>query len=180
MVARHAVAVVTGGALRETAAGRGDVAPVVHCSPAAPTAFARGLGNDLAGGEPRATHLRPKRRIRNGYACRQSSIRTGAIEVWLAPNRRLTALAIVRPARQIAIPNVRRGAAFDRAASAANLAQDYLAETDRGGGRDTPTSRSRPGLWTARAMEGPTRPQPLFLFQPSLLILRRRLTAPAW
>jgi hypothetical protein len=54
----------TGGALRETAAGKRDVAAVVHCSPAASTAFARGLGNDLAGGEPRATHRRPKRRYK--------------------------------------------------------------------------------------------------------------------
>jgi len=27
-----------------------------------------------------------------------------------------------------------------------------------------------PGLWTARAMQGPTRPQPLFLYQSSILI----------
>src|SRR5262245_12090925 len=32
------------------------------------------------------------------------------------------------------------------------------------------TSRSRLGLWTARAMQGPTRPQSLYLFQPSRLI----------
>ena len=37
---------------------------------------------------------------------------------------------------------------------------------------DTRPSRSRPGLWTARAMQGPTRPQPLFLFQLSMLILQ--------
>src|SRR5215217_8144604 len=39
--------------------------------------------------------------------------------------------------------------------------------------RDTRTSRSRPGLWTARAMEGPIRPQPLSLFQASMLIHQR-------
>ena len=35
---------------------------------------------------------------------------------------------------------------------------------------DTRPSRSRPGLWTARAMRGPTRPQPLPLCQPSTSI----------
>ena len=35
---------------------------------------------------------------------------------------------------------------------------------------DTRPSRSRPGLWTARAMQGPTRPQPLSLSQPSTSI----------
>ena len=53
-----------GGALRETAAGKSDVAAVMRSSPAAPAAFARGLGNDLARGEPRATHRRPKRRYK--------------------------------------------------------------------------------------------------------------------
>jgi hypothetical protein len=37
---------------------------VVHSSTAEPAAFARGLGNDLARGEPRATHRRPKRRYK--------------------------------------------------------------------------------------------------------------------
>src|SRR5271165_1658722 len=36
-----------GGALRETATGKSDVAAVVNSSIAAPAAFARGLGNDL-------------------------------------------------------------------------------------------------------------------------------------
>jgi hypothetical protein len=57
-----------GGALRETAAGKSDVA--------APAAFARGLGNDLALGEPRATHRQPKRHYKKRSGCRRSSIRT--------------------------------------------------------------------------------------------------------
>jgi hypothetical protein len=52
----------TGGALRENAGGKSDM--VVHSSTAEPAAFARGLGNDLARGEPRATHRRPKRRYK--------------------------------------------------------------------------------------------------------------------
>jgi hypothetical protein len=53
-----------GGALRETAAGKSNVGAVLRSSPAAPAAFARGLGNDLAGGEPRATHRRSRRRYK--------------------------------------------------------------------------------------------------------------------
>ena len=52
----------TGGALRENAGGKSDM--VVGSSTAEPAAFARGLGNDLARGEPRATHRRPKRRYK--------------------------------------------------------------------------------------------------------------------
>ena len=85
-----------GGALRETAAGKSDVAPVVHCSPAAPTAFARGLGNDLAGGEPRATHRRPKRRYKKRVRMPSKlDPHVALIEVWLAAEPQLTAIAIV-------------------------------------------------------------------------------------
>jgi hypothetical protein len=85
-----------GGALRGTAAGKSDVAPVVHCSPAAPTAFARGLGNDLAGGEPRATHRRPKRRYKKRVRMPSKlDPHVALIEVWLAAEPQLTAIAIV-------------------------------------------------------------------------------------
>jgi len=62
-----------GGALQEAVTGNSDV--VVRSSTAEPAAFARRLGNDLARGEPRATHRRPKRRYKRS-GCRQSSTRT--------------------------------------------------------------------------------------------------------
>jgi hypothetical protein len=85
-----------GGALRETAAGKSDVAAVVHCSPAVPAAFARGLGNNLAGGEPRATHRRPKRRYKKRVRMPSKlDPHVVLIEVWLAAEPQLTAIAIV-------------------------------------------------------------------------------------
>ena len=48
-----------GGMLREAVAAKSDV--VVRSSTTEPAAFARRLGNDLARGEPRAMHRRPKR-----------------------------------------------------------------------------------------------------------------------
>jgi len=43
-----------GGALRKNTGGKSDM--VVRSSTVEPAAFARGLGNDLARGEPHATH----------------------------------------------------------------------------------------------------------------------------
>ena len=75
-----------GGALRETAAGKSDVA----------AAFARGLGNDLAGGEPRATHRRPKRRYKKRVRMPSKlDPHVALIGVWLAAEPQLTAIAIV-------------------------------------------------------------------------------------
>jgi hypothetical protein len=85
-----------GGALRETAAGKSDVAAVVHSSTAAPAAFARGLGNDLARGEPRATHRRPKRRYKKRVRMPSKlDPHVALIEGWLAAQPQLTAIAIV-------------------------------------------------------------------------------------
>ena len=85
-----------GGALRETAAGKSDVAAVVHSSMAEPAAFARGLGNDLARGEPRATHRRPKRRYKKRVRMPSKlDPHVALIKDWLAAEPKLTAIAIV-------------------------------------------------------------------------------------
>lgn len=84
----------TGGALRENAAGKSDM--VVHSSTAEPAAFARGLGNDLARGEPRATHRRPKRRYKKRVRMPSKlDPHMALIEGWLAAEPQLTAIAIV-------------------------------------------------------------------------------------
>jgi len=85
-----------GGALRETAAGKSDVAAVVHSSTAEPAAFARRLGNDLARGEPRATHRRAKRRYKKRVRMPSKlDPHVALIEGWLAAEPQLTAIAIV-------------------------------------------------------------------------------------
>jgi len=84
----------TGGALRENAGGKSDM--VVHSSTAEPAAFARGLGNDLARGEPRATHRRPKRRYKKRVRMPSKlDPHMALIEGWLAAEPQLTAIAIV-------------------------------------------------------------------------------------
>jgi hypothetical protein len=81
-----------GGALRENAGGKSDM--VVHSSTAQPAAFARGLGNDLARGEPRATHRRPKRRYKKRIRMPSKlDPHVALIEGWLAAEPQLTAIA---------------------------------------------------------------------------------------
>jgi hypothetical protein len=152
-----------GGALRETAVGKSDVAAVVHSSIAAPAAFARGLGNDPAQGEPRATHRRPKRRYKKRVRMPSKlDPHMALIEGWFAAEPQVTAIAIVarlaeRHPEQFGNKQhsiVQRLLRALRQTSA----QRMLAKTTAEGAQ---ASRSRPGLWTARAMEGPTRPQPL-------------------
>ena len=83
-----------GGALRENASGKSDM--VVPSSTAEPAAFARGLGNDLARGEPRATHRRPKRRYKKRVRMPSKlDPHVALIEGWLAAEPQLTAIAIV-------------------------------------------------------------------------------------
>jgi hypothetical protein len=85
-----------GGALRETISGRNDVTTVVHSATAAPAAFARGLGNDLAHGEPRATHRRPTRRYKKRVKMPSKlDPHVALMEGWLAAEPQLTAIAIV-------------------------------------------------------------------------------------
>ena len=83
-----------GGALRENADGKSDM--IVHRSTAQPAAFARGLGNDLARGEPRATHRRPKRHYKKRVRMPSKlDPHVALIEGWLAAEPQLTAIAIV-------------------------------------------------------------------------------------
>jgi hypothetical protein len=85
-----------GGALREIAAGKSDGATVVHSSTAEPAAFAPRLGNDLARGEPRATHRRAKRRYKKRvHMPSKLDPHVAVIEGWLAAEPQLTAIAIV-------------------------------------------------------------------------------------
>ena len=83
-----------GGALRENAGGKSDM--IVHRSTAEPAAFARGLGNDLARGEPRATHRRPKRHYKKRVRMPSKlDPHVALIEGWLAAEPQLTAIAII-------------------------------------------------------------------------------------
>ena len=143
----------TGGALRENAGGKSDM--VVHSSTAEPAAFARGLGNDLARGEPRATHRRSKRRYKKRVRMPSKlDPHVALIESWVAAEPQLTAIAIVGRPRQPPSRPVRQQAAFDRAASAASLAQECRAEINHRGLRrrmggdphqPSPCCRSRNG-----------------------------------
>jgi hypothetical protein len=72
------------------------VAAVLHSSTAEPAAFARGLGNDLARGEPRATHRRPKRHYTKRVRMPSKlDPHVALIEGWLEAEPKLTAIAIV-------------------------------------------------------------------------------------
>jgi hypothetical protein len=83
-----------GGILGEAVAAKSDA--VVRSSTTAPTAFARRLGNDLARGEPRATHRRPKRRYKKRIRMPSKlDPHVALIEGWLAAEPQLTAIAIV-------------------------------------------------------------------------------------
>jgi len=83
-----------GGVLRENADGKSDM--VVHRSTAEPAAFARGLGNDLGRGEPRATHRRPKRHYKKRVRMPSKlDPHVALIAGWLAAEPQLTAIAIV-------------------------------------------------------------------------------------
>jgi hypothetical protein len=85
-----------GGALREPATGKSDGTAVVHRSTAESAAFARGLGNDLARGEPRATHRRPKRHYKKRVRMPSKlDPHVALIEGWLTAEPKLTAIAIV-------------------------------------------------------------------------------------
>ena len=120
-----------GGALRETATGKSDVAAVVHSSIAAPAAFARGLGNDLARGEPRATHRRPKRRYKKRVRMPSKlDPHVALIEGLVRGGATADRDSHCRPSGGAPSRTVRQEAAFDRAAPAASLAQDLRATTD--------------------------------------------------
>jgi hypothetical protein len=83
-----------GGMLREAVPAKSDV--VVRSATTEPTAFTRRLGNDLARGEPRATHRRPKRRYKKRIRMPSKlDPHVALIEGWLAAEPQLTAIAIV-------------------------------------------------------------------------------------
>jgi hypothetical protein len=83
-----------GGALQASVGGRSDM--VVHRLTAEPAAFARGLGNNLGHGEPRATHRRPKRRYKKRVRMPSKlDPHVAIIAGWLAAEPQLTAIAIV-------------------------------------------------------------------------------------
>src|SRR5215208_494058 len=158
------------GALRETAGRTSDVAAVAHSLSAEPATFARGLGNDLAHGEPRATHRRPKRRYKKRVRMASKLDPPMAlIKGWLAAEPQLTAIAIIgrladlHPDQlgkkqhsivQRLLRVLRRSSAQRSIADTAAEGYENLAQP--------------PG-----AMEGPIRPQPLSLFQASMLIHQR-------
>jgi len=83
-----------GGALREAVAGKTDV--VARISTIELAAFAKRLGNELARGELRATHRRPKRRYKKRIQMPSKlDPHTALIADWLAAEPHLTAIAIV-------------------------------------------------------------------------------------
>ncbi len=159
-----------GGALRETAAGKSDVAAVVHSSAATPAAFARGLGNDLARGEPRATHRRPKRRYKKRVRMPSKlDPHVALIEGWLAAEPQLTAMAIVgrlaeRHPEQF---GNKQHSIVQRLLRALRKisAQRLIAETAAEGCEMQP-----PGAVDGSGYGGPNPPTAPPLFQPSMLI----------
>jgi hypothetical protein len=83
-----------GGVPREAVSANSDM--VVRSSTTEPTAFARRLSNDVARGEPRATHRRPKRRYKQRIRMPSKlDPHVALIEGWLAAEPQLTAIAIV-------------------------------------------------------------------------------------
>ena len=151
-----------GGALRETAAGKSDV--VVRSSTAAPAAFARGLGNDLARGEPRATHRRPKRRYKKRVRMPSKlDPHVALIEGWLAAEPQLTAIAIVgrlaeRHPEQF---GKKQHSIVQRLLRALrkSAAQRLIAETTAEGHESVATAArgcGRLGLWKARPAHSPS------------------------
>jgi hypothetical protein len=161
-----------GGALRETATGKSDVAAVVNSSIPAPVAFARGLGIDLARGEPRATHRRPKRRYKKRVRMPSKlDPHMALIEGWFAVEPQLTAIAIVarlaeRHPEQFGNKQhsiVQRLLRALRQTSAQRLIAETAAE---GSG----TVAQPPGAVDGSGYGGPNPPTAPLLFQPSMLI----------
>jgi hypothetical protein len=150
-----------GATLAKTAPGTSDA--VVRSSAAGPAAFARRLGNDLARGEQRATHQRPKRRYKKRIRMPSKlDPHVLLIEGWLAAEPQLTAIAIVArlTERYPAEFGKKQHSTVQRLLRALRKtgAQRLIAQTVVDGHEN---AGRLPGLWTARAMHGPTRPQPL-------------------
>ena len=83
-------------------------------------------------GEPRATHRRPKRRYKKRVRMLSKLEPHVALsEGWLAAGPQLTAMAIVASQAERYPEQFDNKQHFDRAASAASLAQDLRAKTGR-------------------------------------------------
>jgi hypothetical protein len=161
----------TGGALRENAGG-GKSDMVVHSSTAEPGAFARRLGNDLARGEARATHRRPKRRYKKRIRMPSKlDPHVALIEGWFAAEPQLTAIAIVGRLADLHPDQFgkKQHSIVQRLLRALrkSAAQRLIAETAAEGYENV---AQPPGVVDGSGMQGPTRPQPLFQFQPSTLV----------
>jgi len=134
-------------------------------------AFAKTLGTTVEAGEPRATHRRPKRPYKTRVRMPSKlDPHLALIEGWLAAEPWLTAIAIVGRLAELHP---------DQATSSIQSCSVSCEPCARAPRRDFSLRRQLreyenvahpPGLWTARAMQGPTRPQPLFLYQSSILI----------
>jgi Integrase core domain len=161
-----------GGALRETATAKSHAATVVRSPIAAPAVFARGLGNELVRGEPRATHRRPKRRYKKRLRMPSKlDPHVALIEGWLAAEPQLTAIAIVarlaeRHPEQF---GNKQHSIVQRLLRALRhtSAQRSVAET-AADGRETVAQP--PGAVDGSGYGGPNPPTAPPLFQPSMLI----------
>ncbi len=151
-----------GDARSHQGAGKSAASQPVQSSPPDAVVFARTLGTTVASGEPRATHRRPKRPYKTRIRMPSKlDPHVAMIEDWLAAEPQLTALAIVgrlgekHPeqfgTRQHSIVQ-RLLKALRKKAVEKLIAQEQLGAT---------AAAASPGLWTARAIEAPTRPQPL-------------------
>ena len=101
-------------------------------STAEPAAFAKRSAMIWRGGEPRATHRRPKRRYKKRVRMPSKlDPHMALIEGWLASRATADCDRHRRPSSRTPSRPVRQEAAFDRAASAESLAQERRAEIDR-------------------------------------------------
>ena len=148
---------------RRAGQARGLQCASTNNAPAIVATFAKTLGKRVTAGEPRATH----RRTRRPYKTRvrmpsKLDPHIAAIKGWLAEQPQLTALAIVGRLSENHPEEfgTRQHSIVQRLLRALRrkAAEQLVAEKPLG---DTPTAAHRPGFWTARAMEGPTRPKPL-------------------
>ena len=135
----------------------------VQSSPEDAVAFAKTLGKTIEAGEPRATHRRPKRPYKTRVRMPSKlDPHVATIEDWLAAEPQLTALAIVgrlseKHPEQF---ETRQHSIVQRLLKALRrkAAEKLIAKEPPGA---ITTAPPRPGLWTARAIKGPTRPQSL-------------------
>ena len=157
----------------EAVAVKSDV--VVRSSTTEPAAFARRLGNDLARGEPRATHRRPKRRYKKRIRMPSKlDPHVALIKGWLAAEPQLTAIAIVGRLADLHPDQFgkKQHSIVQRLLRALrrSAAQRLIAETAG--------DRSPPGAVDGSGYAGPDPPTaPLTVPAPKHRSIRRRLAA---